>query len=259
MIKLKKKEILAYTLVFVLVLILYFLFFQIFAFEKDEKKEDLETYPEITNELIQELYSYIPDHNRYYVGYKHLMGDVRQIPVYNYILKYNNKILGTITIDDLRNNNIIAPNEGEGEYVPLYKISQKDFEKNMEILYGKVDNYYHRSFSINSNTKAYYIENVGYLIYQKGLANERYITDATYEKYAITDSGATLLIYDRYAMCDVTTNECFGDRRGEGGKLAGVSISDGKIVGNKDSKKEYVHKYKFADGKYYWYSTEQVK
>lgn len=248
--KMSKQEVLAYTLVAILALVITFGFLKIFSFE-DSSDKDKNNNP-ITEDLVKELTNYIPNYRYYYNKYSNLtINEIGKV-VYNYILNNKSNILVPITIDDFNGLEIDLTN-----IEPLSRLSQEDFLETAHYLFGQNEEVNLKDFSIDNNIKAIYINN-SFLIYKVNDSEDIVYQEAKeYTKYEITDEGNTLIIFDRYVKCDITNDKCYKDSELRYPNSYNF-IKDGEVVINKASSKaqSYKHTFKLENNHYVWYSSE---
>lgn len=251
------KKILLYFIVAIVVVTLCFLFLKVFAFDKE--KEEKGPIPEITEELIDELYSYLPKttHNNvatlytsYYTTISNLSYSVVGNMVNQYIMLNDEFKLEKLTEEELKSANINGK--------PLYKISEEVFMDCLEQVFGKIK-YSPTSFDINNKTTATFKEKYFY-VYSKDSEFED--TNVYFKKrhsYTIANDGNTIKINEYFLKCDTKTLECF-NTEGPNSQINSYIKYDSniKIEDYKDRLKEYEHVFEYADGHFHWVSTQGI-
>lgn len=262
----KGRKIIIYVVVILLVAVLCIVFLNVFDFEKDEKVN--KTTPEVTEELIHQLYSYIPKnemglHTMYTGNYNtinNISNDIVQSMIYEYIENYDQFQLEYTTIDELVSEDILLSTEQVADITPLYKVKVDVFKEAFPLIFGQEESFRIADFRYNYDTVAkinptadyYYIYHNAPLSTDK---NDVVFRDIT--KYAVTDEGQTIEIYDYYLKCDLNTNNCYDNEdKTKMNNLVKYSTNF-DINSVIDNLAVYKHSFKYEDGYYYWYSSEQ--
>ena len=241
--KLTKKEILAYILVFIITMTLTFTFLKTFAFEKNEHKVN----NEVSEELIKRLYSYIPNYRSYYNKYQNLSSSEIGKVIYNYILNYNNSLLTNYSINELESNEDVTP---------IGKIKKEDYEDVAYYIYGKDIKLNHQNLTLYPNIKALFKDDY-YLIYKLNNYPDNNKERRIYTSYELTDNGNTIIIYDRYIICDISTKKCYNDTEKRSLSNYSFIVNDEVDLENNMSRaRAYKHTFKKVDNNYIWVSSE---
>lgn len=224
--KMSKKEKIAYLLVAIACLIITFAFLKIFAFEDKNKN-----YPKVDNDLLNELYNYIPNYHNYY--YK--LGNLTNIEITNTIIKY------------IENN--------ESDLIQDNSLKIQDFELIGKKIFGQEIKFNHQDYLIDNYELIYNEEQSSYTLNKLNEANS-YIEKREYDKYTILDDGKTIIIYDRYVLCD-KENNCYKDYE-RNYQYSFNFLKDGTIdlKNNLTKAASYKHTFKYEDNHYIWYSSE---
>lgn len=255
-----KKKIWLYIAVILLVIIIGFLFIKIFNFNNEAKNNNKEL-PEVSNDLIQELYSYLDIYNpngvmtmysKIYTTKNNLNADVLEKVILNYIVNYDKSKLENLTIDELKQENI--------DGTPLYKIKTEVFNSSLIKLFGKDTKINLKDFTYQENIKAINTSNKEYFyIYQTNdNINNIYEIFKKMDRYLVTDNNKTIKIYDYYLKCNKETAICYNDERNS---YINNNIKY-SINLNLDDYVNYLtlyeHTFKYENGNYYWVSSNAV-
>lgn len=262
-----KKKIIISIGVIILVIVVCILFVTVFAFDKKEPEST--ELPEVTEELVNQLYSYIPTNEMNqqtmysftYTRFNNITNSVALITVYEYILEHDEFKLETTSITDMQTNGVLHSNENESNITPLYKIKAEEFTNAFKKIFGKeasltLEDFrynYNTLLRLNSNKDYYFVLNNNPL---DNPNNDIVFHDIT--KYVVTENNKTIEIYDYYLKCDLNTNNCYNDER-KNTLNAFVKYNDSFSIDNYQTNlANYKHTFKYEDGYYYWYSSEIV-
>lgn len=263
----KTKKIIMCIIAVILVVVICVLFVNIFKFKDNpDQKPQIDT-PEITEDTINALYSYIPVNemglHTMYTGYyntiNNISNDIILSMVYEYILNFDEFSLESTSLEELTNANILNSSDNTNDLKPLYKISVELVNEIFPKIFGSEAEFRLADFRYNYNTLGrldssstyFYIFNNTPLSTDKNDIVFRNIT-----KYAVTNNNETIEIYDYYLKCDLNTNNCYND---EEKRLLNNSIKYSEnfdIKNHLDNTVSYKHTYKYEDGYYYWFSSD---
>lgn len=262
-----KKKMLGVLLAILFAVVFSAVFVKVFSFErkKDDEIEVNSYYPTVNTEFIEQLYSYIPDYDDYgrmtmygylYTKYQNLSRDVVLGIIYNYIVKYDSSSLEKLTIQDLQSQNIGV--DFSENLTPLYKVSLSKFLEVGKIIFGSNEVIPESDFIIDYETRAHYVNGVGYQIYKiNSSQSPDFIVKKVYDKYEITNNNNTIIIYDYYVKCDKVGSACYDDEKRAKNNLVLKNVNGSIYLENRLSDAQgYKHTFKFEDGNYYWYSSE---
>ena len=259
----KKKKWILYIVVALLVVLLCLLFVTIFGFEKDTKPTE-EELPEVTTDLIDQLYSYLPLNemglHTMYTGYyntiNNISNDIILSMVYEYIVNNDEFKLENTSIDEMLSSQVIS---NASDITPLYKVKVSEINAIFPKIFGseakfKIADFrydYKTLAKVDSDKEYFYIYNNTPLNTDKNDIVFKSIT-----KYAVTENNRAIEIYDYYLKCDLNTNNCYND---EEKRLLNSSIKyteNFDINNYQDKLMIYKHTFKYEDGYYYWFSSD---
>lgn len=261
----KKKKLLI-LVVGVLTVTIVTVFWKMFSFENKDGSTDVSAYyPYINDNLIEKLYSYIPEdyldrstvYGSFYTKYPNLSLDVVLLMVYNYIVNNDYFEMLSLSEDELKQNLMTSE-----DVLPLYKVSLEVFERDGKIVFGNMIDIPKKSFAIDGKVKALYVEGVGFYFYE--MVNQTvdvdYIIERKYDKYVVTNNNDTIYIYDYFVKCDKVGYTCYNDekRKEINSVIKNVNGNSVNLENNLNYAKGYKHTFKFEDGHYYWYSSESI-
>ena len=242
--KMSKKEKIAYMLVAIISLIVTFSFLHFFAFEKDnEDKKSLE----VSEELVLKLYDFIPDYRLDYDKLANLSSSEIGRITYNYILKYENKLLENANITSDEDNAKI-----------IYQIKEEAWLDTIQKLFGKDSSFNAKEINFQ-DLKIKYVEDQNlYLVYQKeNIELPNYEEKREYQKYEVTDNGEKIIIYDKYIKCDLTEEVCYNDAENRSvNSYKFITNGQVDLKNNLKQAKSYKHTFIYQDGHYIWESSE---
>lgn len=247
------KKLVMYICVALIVVLVCFTFSKTFAFKNNTKTDA----PEITTDLIQELYSYLPTkeignvqtlYNTYYLTINNISYITQALMAYNYIITYDEFKLKTVTNEENINLNL------KGNI--LYKITKEDFVNTINQLFGTTKNYYDTDLTINSKLKVKFI-NDNYYIYEEP-TNNNIVYFKGLESYTVTDSRETIKLIEYYLRCDKETKLCY-DKEGSDNPVSYIKYSDNLDVSSiKNHLKYYEHVFTYNKDHYIWKSTQSI-
>lgn len=253
-----KKKILLYVAVILLVILIGFLFIKIFDFENEPKKSD-NGIPEVTLELVDQLYSYLDIDNpngimtmysNIYTTVNNLSYDVLEKMILNYTINYDTTNLENLTSAELLQENV--------EGTPLYKIKTAVFNTNLSKLFGnEAKLQFTANFIFQENIRAI-LSNSGdyYYVYETNeINNNSYKVFKKMDRYLVTDNNATIKIYDYYLKCNIETNICYNDERNRYINNNVKYTEDLNLDNYINYLTTYEHTFKYDNGNYYWVSS----
>lgn len=247
------KKLVMYICVALIVIFVCFTFSKTFAFKNNTNTNA----PEVTTDLIKELYTYLPSkeigntqtlYNTYYLTINNISYVTQALMVYNYLVNNDNFKFKTVNDTEKINLNI------DGNI--LYKITKEDFLNTIYYLFGTVKNYYDTDFTINSNLKAKFF-NDNYYIYEDAKENN-VVYYKELESYTVTDSRETIKLIEYYLRCDKQTKQCF-DKEGSDIPVSYIKYSENlDITSIKNYLKYYEHVFEYNKDHYIWKSTQSI-
>ena len=202
------KKIIMYIIVILLVIGICVLFVNLFNFN-DKVENDI---PEVTEELVDKLYSYIPEneigYQAMYMGYfntfVNIGSDTIQSMIYDYILNYEKDLIENVTNEEIQVNSITINGVG---YNPSSKIKVSVFEDIFPLIFGKENTYSVNDFQYSYEVRGKLNETKDYFYIfdsiQTNNTNDLIFRDIT--RYAVTNNRETIEIYDYYLKCDLNT------------------------------------------------------
>ena len=263
----KTRKIIVCIIAVVLVITICILFVNVFAFEEESVVSEPNTTPEVTEELVGDLYSYIPENDMglktMYTGYyntiNNISNDIILSMIYEYLLEFDEFSLEATSLEEITSNNILLSTDNVNNLNPLYKISVDIINDTFPKIFGeeqtfRIDNFrynYNTLGRLNSTKTYFYIFNNTPLNTDK---NDIVFRDIT--KYAVTNNGETIEIYDYYLKCDLNNNNCYND---EEKRILNndIKYSDNfNIEDHLDNVATYKHTYNFENDYYYWSSSD---
>lgn len=260
--KMDKKKIIICIAVFLLVAIIYFSFGYFFTFEKDKEENEI---PDVTEALVEKLYSYLPEnplslygmYSYTYTTINNISNDLIQATIYEYILNYDEFQLEVTSLTEMQSYNISLES---GEVTPLYKIKLDLCEEVFYSLFGSNSTYQIKDFRYDYNTLIKTDSNKEYyFVYNNSLeTSENNIVFRDIIQYEVTDNKETIEIYDYYLKCDLNTLDCYNDERKSNLNSTVKYSEDLDITNYISSLTKYKHTFKYENGYYYWYSSETV-
>lgn len=249
------KKLIIYLVVFFLVIIICFIFLQIFAFNKKATAQEIDIT--ITDELIAELYSYLPDRNDFnattvYSG-NYTTGMVLSFPV------IANMVYNYIYTNDAFKLEIVANNEISTNKKVLYKISKENFLKTLKFMFTEEIKYTPGDFKIDYQTEAKYLNNYYYILKDNNNEENNYAIYKARTSYTVQDNKQTIKIYDYYLKCDKKSNLCYNDEILKSSNNV-IRYSNNLNVDNyKKDLVTYEHIYKYRGDHFYWESSNIAK
>lgn len=264
----KTRKIIMCIIAVILVIAIMFLFVNVFAFEDDPvENTPTATTPEITEDLINQLYSYIPENemglHTMYTGYyntiNNISNDIILSMIYEYLLEFDEFSLEATSLDELTINNVLLSNDNINDLKPLYKISVDVVNETFPKIFGESQTFKIANFRYNYNTLGRLDSTNSYFYIFNNTPLETNKNDIVFRgitKYAVTNNNETIEIYDYYLKCDLNTNNCYND---EEKKLLNNNIkyTDNFDINNYlDKTVTYKHTYKFEHDYYYWFSSD---
>lgn len=266
----KKEKFWTVISVAVLVVICIVVFLKSFTFESENVEGDYLTYPTITDEYVDELYAFLDGYSSsvtgtmytgMYIKHHNLSYSVIMAMGYNYLVKFDEGKIESIGNVEQQN-----PVEGEdvvGEVkVPIYKFSEADLLSAITAVFGadvkfNLGDFVYEEDQVlydikyNSTEKMFYVyqnENKSNVIVYHGIT-----------KYAVTNNGNNVVIYDYYLKCSLETSRCYNDE-----KMQEINSSYRVVNGEVDltdqsSLKVYSHTFVYNKKDYNWVSSELGK
>lgn len=248
------KKFVIYFGVILFVLSAGYLFLKLFAFNEDSKKTT-----DISRELVDKLYSYLPTTNDY---------SIASMYTANYMTKgnINYSIMGVMAIKYINNYSKNDKEILEKEEIsklgvnnkPLYKIKTDKFLERIKIIFGKDANFTQNDFKIDRLSEARFIGDYLYVYETKNPKEEEYVIYKDLISYTVADNGNTIKIIDTYLKCSKKTNLCYNDEKDNEKNNFVRYSSNLNIADYKDKLKQYEHTFKYEDNNYYWASSQAV-
>ena len=261
----KKRKIIMVLIAILLVILLITLFITLFDFENEPN--DTDNLPKVTEELINELYSYIPKNEMglqtMYTGFynqiANLSNDIIQSMIYEYIKNYDEFKLETTSLEEMYASGVLDSTSNTNDITPLYKISLNEFNAIFPKIFGKNAEYRNENFRYNYNTLLRLDSNNEYYYVYNNTPLTSNLNDVVFRditQYAVTNNNETIIIYDYYLRCDLNTNICYDDERKR--EVSNVTYTEDFDINNYlDELATYKHTYRYEDGYYYWSSSEK--
>ena len=143
-------------------------------------------------------------------------------------------------------------------YTPINKISVSEFNAIFPIVFGdatlfNIDDFrydYDTLLNLNDTFDYYFVYNIPL----ENTNNDIVFRDIV--RYAVTDNGQTIEIYDYYLKCDLNNNNCYNNER-KTELNSSIKYSNNFNINNySDLLTIYKHTYKYNNGNYYWFSSE---
>lgn len=253
----KIKKLVLYLIVILLVGFLSFLFIKIFAFNKAKNQEEIK--PEITEELVNKLYNYLPTKNdynletmysSYYTTAKTISYSLISNMIYEYIYNYDSFKLEKVETNEIKTVS-----------TPIYKINKNEFLKDLKIIFGNDIKYSLDNFKIDLQTEAIIQNDYVYILNNKNQTKNDYIILKDRLSYTVADNNKTIKIYDYYLKCNVSSGLCYNDEKLN--KLnTNIKYQENIDINlYKDYFKEYEHIFKYDNETqtFYWESSNEVK
>ena len=247
------KKIFVWILVFLFVIATVFLFTKIFEFRATSQDKA----PEVTEELVNKLYSYLPKENdfgvstmytTYYTTNQNINYSVMSMMAYNYISNYDSFKLENISDAEFKSLKVGG--------TPLYKISKDNIWKVIYTIFGNEAKYSFGDFNINATTAGKFANDYYYIYKKNSDIDNNYVIFNNKLSYTITDNNKTIKIYDYYLKCDITTKLCYNDERSTISNSYFKYKDNLNVLEGKNNLKQYEHTFKYENGNYYWVSSE---
>ena len=259
----QKKKIFMYIILILLVIGICISFIYIFNFNKPEDKTENDI-PEVTEPLVEKLYSYLPENETglqsmyvgYYTTFNNIGSDIIQSMIYEYVLNYERDSIENVTTEDMEVNSITINGVN---YNPSSKIKVTVFSDIFPLMFGKEATFNARDFRYSYNISVRLNETKDYYYIYENIDYQNNVNDIIFRdinKYAVTDNGETIEIYDYYLKCDLNNNNCYNDERKAKLNNQIKYTSDFNIENYKDDLVIYKHSFKYDNGNYYWFSSE---
>lgn len=254
---------LKYLLVILLVILIVSLFIFLFGFERDNEEES----PNIDEELINQLYSYLPTnpmsyqtvYTGHYIRLTNIDNTIISSVIYDYIKEYEPDVIEETSLEEFETNNLI--HDTAQVVNPLCKIKVEEFLKVYPQIFGSSNELDIANFRYDYSTLAVVDANQTYYYFYTTTPLSNSSNEVVYKdiiRYALTDNNTTIEIYDYYLKCDLNTNSCYNDERKNNLNNQITYSSNFDIANYTNNLVTYKHTYKYEDGHYYWYSSELV-
>ena len=252
----------------ILVIAICIIFINVFAFEdKPTNNPSKDETPEVTEDLVNQLYSYIPENemglHTMYTGYyntiNNINNDIILSMIYEYLLEFDEFSLETTSLSELTNKSILLSTDNINDLNPLYKIRFDVIKNTFSKIFGEKQTFKIANFRYNYNTLGRIDNTEEYLYIFNNTPLETDKSDIVFRgitKYAVTDNNKTIEIYDYYLRCDLNTNNCYND---EGKKQLNNNIKyqdNFDILNYLDKTVTYKHIFKFENDYFYWFSSD---
>lgn len=253
----KGKKLVAYLIVILSVIIIAFLFWKIFKFDKKVNVE----YPEVTEADIKEIYKFFPERNynagpSFYIGSYLASNNIGystiSLVTYNYIERNNPFKFETITEEDI---SLVGK-----DYKLLYKINKDYFLEMVKYIF-KETNYYILDFKIDENKSAKIKDEYDYLyIYESNNElDDNIIYYKGLDSYTVENGNESIKIIEYFLKCNKTTKVCYDNEGTNEIVNNNIKYSENLNINEyKDKLKRYEHKFSYEDGHYKFVSTREI-
>lgn len=263
----KTKKIIMCVIAALLVIAICIIFVTVFDFEKEQDPQI--TPNNVTEELINQLYSYIPTNemglHTMYTGYyntiNNISNDIIESMIYEYILEFDEFKLESVTFEEMTSAGVLNNSDNTNDLQPLYKVNVSVFNETFPKIFGTEATFRIADFRYNYNTLGRLDDNSNYFYIFNNTPLQTDKNDIVFRnitKYAVTDNNNTIEIYDYYLKCDLNTNNCYND---EEKRLLNNSIkySDNFNINDYlNNVVTYKHTFKYENDYYYWFSSDLV-
>lgn len=233
--------------------ILIFLFFKLFTFDTNDKKENIiddslakEIYEKLTTDEVGVNYTF---YNAFNTKYTNLSPEfVAKIAYLDLTSSYEE-----LTPEEFET--IVLPNlPNEFEYNPLVKIDGNTFNDKIKSIFGDDIEIINTNFVIDEKQRGYYDQKRNYVyIYESNDIKTKYYTERKMIGFEEKNNGDTLIIYDYFIKCEPDTKKCYNDDHL-------VNPNNNVTLDNVDITKgaTYKHTFKKINNKYIWDSSNLI-
>lgn len=230
-------KLIMYILAIMGAILIIFLLFKIFKFEK----EDNTKYPKVTDEEVAKLYNFFPKEN-YNPGSTFYLDSY--VPSNN--LSYT--LISLVTYNYIKRT--------YPEKIEQDKIDTKYFLEMSKYLFGET-NFYVVDFKIDKNTSAKVKGDYLYLYEDNNTLQDNIVYYKDMDSYTLENDNETLIIYEYFLKCNTLTKECFDTDGNNEIKNNYITYSENLDINNyKDKLKYYEHTFTYKDNHYVYVSTK---
>ena len=249
----KKEKIIVGIIVLLIVGVLIFLFFKVFSFNVNVRKEKSiddtkakEVYEMLTTDEVGVYYTF---YNAFNTKYSNLSPEFVSKVAYLDLTKSYEKF----TQEEF--DRIVLPNlSDELSYDPITKINGKTFNDKIKSIFGDNVEITNTNFVINETQSGYYDQERNYVyIYESNDIKTKYYTERKMIGFEEKNNGDTLIIYDYFIKCEPDTKKCYNDDHL-------VNPNNNVTLDNIDITKgaKYKHTFKKINNKYVWDSSNLI-
>ena len=252
----KTQKSIMYVTTILLAIIIMLFFGKIFMFEKGKEK----TSGEVNVNLINSLYSYLPEINYYqmdsvyskYSSFDNINIGIIEIMIINFLNNNSKDRLEKINDTDLIDMGIDF-----NQVDLLYKISKENLNYGLKMVFGDNKNATFKDVYIDEQTRGKYYNETLY-VYKVFDGNpSEFVVYRKINKYTIGDDQ-TIKINDYYLVCNKIDGICYNDDK-KTNVNSNITYSNGIVFDNyKDNMKQYEHTFKYNNGNYYWLSSKAL-